>query len=80
MNESTWLKEPTQEMVTWVSQDIAGSAMPLSPDAWRELLEDAGLKEIEVKTVAIEAGGGRHDDGFRAGGFLPHGRRGRQRR
>lgn len=57
MNESTWLKEPTQEMVTWVSQDIAGSAMPLSPDAWRELLEDAGLKEIEVKTVAIEAAG-----------------------
>jgi len=57
LNESTWLKEPTPAMAAWVSQDVAGSAMPLSPDAWRELLEGAGLKEIEVRTEAIEARG-----------------------
>jgi arsenite methyltransferase len=57
LNESTWLKEPTPEMVAWVSQDIAGSAMPLAPDAWRELLEGASLQEIEVKIAAVEVGG-----------------------
>jgi arsenite methyltransferase len=57
LNESTWLQEPTPEMVAWVSQDIAGSALPLSAEAWRELLAGAGLREIVVKTDSIEAAG-----------------------
>jgi SAM-dependent methyltransferase len=57
LNESTWLKEPTPEMVAWVDQDMAGNPRPLTAGEWQGLLEHAGLTEITVKTQPIEAAG-----------------------
>lgn len=55
LNESTWLKEPTPEMVAWISQDAAGNPLPLKPEEWQGLLEGAGLSVITVRTRAIQA-------------------------
>lgn len=55
LNESTWLKEPSPEIVAWMDQDIAGNPRPLMPEQWRRLLEQAGLQEIMVETQVIEA-------------------------
>jgi arsenite methyltransferase len=54
LNESSWLKvPPPPEMVAWVAQDVGTSAKPLTSDAWVELLESAGLKEIVARTYII---------------------------
>jgi len=54
LNESMWLKvPPPPEMVAWVSQDVGGSAQPLTSDGWAGLLKGAGLQEITVRTYAI---------------------------
>ena len=55
LNESTWLKEsPPPEIVAWVSQDVGANVKPLTADGWRQLLEGAGLREIVVRTQAID--------------------------
>ncbi|NIN68805.1 MAG: methyltransferase domain-containing protein [Anaerolineae bacterium] len=54
LNESVWRKvPPPPEVVAWVSQDVGGTAQPLTSDAWAGLLEAAGLREITVKTYEI---------------------------
>ena len=54
LNESSWLKvPPPPEMVAWVAQDVGASAKPLTSDAWVELLESAGLREIVARTYKI---------------------------
>lgn len=54
LNESLWLKlPPPPEVVAWAMQDIGANIKPLTPDAWKVLLEDAGLTEIMVKTYTI---------------------------
>jgi arsenite methyltransferase len=54
LNESAWLKvPPPPEMIAWVSQDVGATAQPLTSDAWVELLEGAGLREIVARTYAI---------------------------
>jgi arsenite methyltransferase len=62
LNESTWIKyPPTAEMEAWVKQDVGGNAEPQTPEAWKAILDNAGLQEIEsivspIK-VAYEAKG-----------------------
>jgi arsenite methyltransferase len=54
LNESAWLKvPPPPEVIAWAEQDIGASVQPLTPDAWRKMLEAAGLKEIIAETYAI---------------------------
>jgi SAM-dependent methyltransferase len=53
-NESTWIKTPVPaELVEWVSQDLSANAEVLTSDGWAGLLEGAGLREIVVRTYAI---------------------------
>lgn len=54
LNESVWLKvPPPPDVVAWAEQDVGATVQPLTSDAWAGLLEAAGLKEIMVKTYAI---------------------------
>ena len=54
LNESTWLKSPPPpEIVAWVSQDIGGTAQPLTSDGWVSKLENAQLQNIISKTNQI---------------------------
>ncbi len=36
---------PPPEVIAWAAQDVGASVKPLTPDAWKGLLEAAGLKE-----------------------------------
>ncbi len=55
LNETTLLKTPPPpEVVEWASQDLGAHVKPLTSESWAELLESAGLKEIIVKTYAIQ--------------------------
>ena len=55
LNESTWLKvPPPPEMVAWVSQDVGFTVQPLTSDVWVGLLEGAGLREVVVRTCAVD--------------------------
>lgn len=54
LNESVWLKAPPPpELVAWASQDLGANVKPLTSDAWVGLLEGAGLREIVVRTYAV---------------------------
>ena len=54
LNESTWLKvPPPPEVVAWAAQDVGANVNPLTSDGWTGLLEDAGLREIVVRTYEI---------------------------
>ncbi len=54
LNESVWRKvPPPPEVVAWASQDVGANVQPLTADAWAELLEGAGLREITVRTYEI---------------------------
>ena len=56
LNESTWIKTPPPvELVEWVGQDLSGNAQLLSADGWVGLLENAGLRDIVVRTYEISA-------------------------
>ena len=55
LNESTWLKvPPPPEMVAWVSQDVGATVQPLTSSEWAGLMENAGLKEIDVRTYGVK--------------------------
>jgi ubiquinone/menaquinone biosynthesis C-methylase UbiE len=55
LNETTWLKTPTPpEYIAWVSQDFAGTPMPLACDEWMALLKNTGLKAISARTYDID--------------------------
>ena len=54
LNESIWLKvPPPPEVVAWASQDVGANVEPLTSDGWVGLLEGAGLREIVVRTYAV---------------------------
>lgn len=54
--ESTWLKvPPPPELVAWVSQDVGGTAQPLSADEWLGLLKNAGLQDITLRIYPVDA-------------------------
>jgi len=55
LNESTWVKvPPPPEVVAWANQEVGACVQPLTCDGWRALLEGAGLREIVVRTKAID--------------------------
>ncbi len=48
LNESTWIKyPPTAEMEAWVKQDVGGNAEPQTAEAWKAMLENAGLQDVQ---------------------------------
>jgi ubiquinone/menaquinone biosynthesis C-methylase UbiE len=50
LNESTWLQTPPPpEVVAWASQEVGACVNPLAPEAWTELLENAGLTEVVAR-------------------------------
>jgi ubiquinone/menaquinone biosynthesis C-methylase UbiE len=54
LNESTWLKAPPPpEVMAWASQDLGASVKPLTAEEWVGLMENAGLREINVTTHGI---------------------------
>ena len=50
-NETTWMKTVPAELAEYFSH-ITG-AKPETPDGWRELLEDSGLKDVVVRTYKV---------------------------
>ena len=48
LNEATWIKAPSPELVKYVSF-IMGQADFLTSSGWKELLEGSGLRDIEVR-------------------------------
>lgn len=53
LNETTWLKTPTpKEVVEYIFRGTGG-CKPETADGWKELLEDAGLRDIVLKTDKI---------------------------
>jgi arsenite methyltransferase len=50
LNETTWIKTPTPAEVVDYIFHSAGGCKPETSDGWKELLEDAGLREIVVST------------------------------
>jgi arsenite methyltransferase len=56
LNEETWLKAPPpDEMVAYVARTWGGAA-PATVDAWKALLESAGLGDITATIHAVKAG------------------------
>ncbi|MEA3327480.1 MAG: methyltransferase domain-containing protein [Chloroflexota bacterium] len=54
LNESTWLKfPPPPELLDWISQGGSDTGEPLSSSQWANLLENAELKNIVVRTNQI---------------------------
>ncbi len=55
LNECTWIKEkPPKELVDYLFH-AAGGVMIETPDSWRGLLQDAGLKDIVVRTYKVNS-------------------------
>jgi len=50
-NEATWVKEPSAEFVEYISS-ITGAKLE-TPSDWKSLLENSGLKNVEVKIHKI---------------------------
>ena len=56
LNESTWLQpDPPPEMVAWAMQEVGAQADALTPDGWLDLLAGAGLTDIVVEPIPIDA-------------------------
>jgi SAM-dependent methyltransferase len=56
LNEDTWLKAaPPDELVEYASRTWGGTR-PETADAWKGLLEGAGLCDIVVRTYELKAG------------------------
>jgi len=51
LNEGTWIKAPPPELVEYLSRTTG--AKFLTSNEWGELLEDSGLRGIEVRTYKI---------------------------
>jgi len=52
LNESTWIKEPPTELVEYFSSTVEEVEI-LTPDGWKELMENAGLRDIVVTTYKV---------------------------
>lgn len=48
INEVTWLQKPPQDLVAYFYK-IMGAEFLTCNDGWRELLEDAGLREMQIE-------------------------------
>lgn len=55
LNESTWTKTPVPaNMAAWVAQDVGATVNPLTKEEWTELLVNAGLGDIYVRTGSVD--------------------------
>lgn len=54
LNECIWVKTPPSELVGYISRIMAGAEFQTS-EGWKELLVEAGLKDIEVRTYRLNA-------------------------
>ena len=55
LNESIWWKvPPPPEVVAWAAQDIGANVQPLTVDAWKGLLENAGLQVVATRTYPVD--------------------------
>jgi ubiquinone/menaquinone biosynthesis C-methylase UbiE len=54
LNESTWRKAPSPEMIAWASQAPDTSVNPLPSEEWVGLLEGAALRDIVVRTYEVD--------------------------
>ncbi len=54
LNESTWLQSPTPELKAWLSQEMAANATAYTAEEWEGLLENAGLRDLVVRTSKID--------------------------
>ena len=55
LNESTWLKvPPPPELLAWAKQDLGANLKPLTASDWTDLLKNAGLQDIVVKTYNVD--------------------------
>ena len=55
LNEVAWIKEPTQELKAYAAQIMAGADF-LTYAGWQQLLQDSGLKNIEIRPYKFNAG------------------------
>lgn len=55
LNEETWMKTPPLEIVEFYSRTWGIVTETLTPDDWRELLINSGLKDIVVKTYRFKS-------------------------
>jgi arsenite methyltransferase len=56
LNESVWRKvPPPPDIVEWVAQDVGATVQPLTAEAWKGLLEGAGLSEIIARSYPVIA-------------------------
>ncbi len=56
LNESVWRKvPPPPDIVEWVAQDVGATVQPLTSEAWKGLLEGAGLSEIIARSYPVIA-------------------------
>ena len=55
LNETVWLKvPPPPEVIAWAEQDVGANIQPQTSETWTGLLQNAGLKEITIKTYTIQ--------------------------
>ncbi len=54
LNEVTWRKTPTPELVNYISFIMAGADF-LPAERWRQLLERSGLREVEARNYSFHA-------------------------
>lgn len=52
-NEATWIKEPSEEFVEYILR-ITGAKLETS-DGWKKLLENSGLRVVEIRTYKNSA-------------------------
>jgi ubiquinone/menaquinone biosynthesis C-methylase UbiE len=55
LNEELWLKPPSVEVVAHVKRAWEIKPGILTADGWRQMLKDAGLRDIFVKTYKLDA-------------------------
>jgi len=53
LNESTWIVPPPAELVEHFSSTAEWQAEILTPDGWKQLMENAGLREIVVRSYKL---------------------------
>ena len=53
LSESTWVKEPSPELLGYLSRTFGRGLEVLPPEGWEGLLKSAGLRDIVVRTDEI---------------------------
>lgn len=53
LNETTWIKKPTKELSDYFIKAVGG-VKPESKEKWKQLLEEAGMKEIFAESRKLK--------------------------